>query len=278
MTNPLISGTLKEKIKWYIRAHGHSSIGGLNLIWTYFSYHRKKQTADIIEKAIHMFENFAKSDNLESEIKELQESVDMVENYLRKEQIEDDKKMEMLEILKGVKKNIQMIEQILNTPGYEEEFKLSRILLSAVIQLEKQYPDILYGDLIGPKKQGNRIRLSFKEPENEEKVKVCGYEMGLIFYNLLTNAVDAIKAEGNISVDIKYGDNIIINISDDGELITEEEIHKILHHREFSTKGRGHGHGLQIVWDILEKYDGSFNVISDKASNLVSFIITLSLK
>lgn len=281
MKNLLVSGDIKEKIGWYIKAHGHSSIGGLNLISTYFSFHGKQQQADVVEKAIGLFQNFADSDDLEKQLKDLESAILDVEKVIREEQIEEEKRSEMLDILGGVKKNISMIDKIIKNPGYEEKFKLSKILFSTSVQLLKQYPNVLHGDLVGDKGKdvGDRIKLNFKEPLKEKKILCCGYEMQLLLFNLLSNAVDAVKDKGNIYINMKYGKrNIGIDVSDDGKLISAKDIQKIVKHRKFSTKGRSHGAGLKIVYDILGKYKGKMNVKSNPITHLVTFSVQMPLR
>ena len=277
--NFLISSNINEKIKWYIKAHGHSSLGGLNLIWTYFEFNNKKEIAEKIHEGIVLFENFGNSNNLKKEDENLKDNIEEIKNIIEKEDIECNKKEELLEIMKGVKKNIERIEKIIENPNYEEKFKLEKILFSTIVQLLKRYPSVLYGDIIGNKGKdiGNRIKINVKKAE--EEVMCCGYEIQLLFFNLLSNAIDAIKEKGNIYIELDYKEEKLkIDISDDGDLINEEDVKKILEKKEFSTKGRDHGHGLRIIDNIIEKYNGTMNIISNKEKKLVTFSIVLPLK
>jgi len=277
--NLLISGNIKEKIKWYIKAHGHSSMGGLNLIWTYFDFNNKKETADIIDKAIKLFENFTGVEELNKQLKELDTSIINIEKTVCKENIDDGKKEEMLEILNGVKKNVIMLDKILQNPGYEEKLMLSKILFSTAVQLLKQYPDMLHGDLVGDKGAdvGNRIKLTVKESIEEKEILCCGYEIQLLLFNLLSNAVDAIEDKGNIYIEIVYEKDLVkITVCDDGKLLSEGDIEKIKQHKEYSTKGKDHGKGIKIIYDILEKYHGNLDIRTKE--ELVSFTARIPLK
>ncbi len=278
--NPLISGNVKEKIKWYIKAHGHSSMGSLNLIWTYLDFIGDKEKADKIAKAVKAFENFGESDNFRKELDALENTIDNVEKVINHEENEE-KRMEMVSLIYSVKRNLYRIEDIIKDPGYQEGFKLSKILFSAAIQLERQYPNTLYGDIVGNKGEyiGDRIKLNVKEPAEEEEIQCCGYEMQLLLFNLLSNAVDAINDKGNIYIEITYSKGIVrIDVSDDGKLISEEDIKKIAAHKEFSTKSRGHGRGLKIVNDILEKYNGALDLASDTSKHQVTCSIAIPLR
>ena len=282
MGNLLISGDIKEKIKWYIKAHGHSSIGGLNLIETYFSFTGKKEQAETVNKAIKLFQNFTDAKKLDEQVNNLRYSLNDVEKVISGEPIQE-KRDEMLEILSGVRKNVSRINKIIKNPGYEEKFKLNKILFSTAVQLLRQYPNTLHGDLIGEKGDdiGDRIKLIVKEPPKEKSILCCGYEIQLLIFNLLSNAVDALNianANGKINMNISYdNNNAVISVSDDGELIKKQDIEKILTKKKFSTKGREHGNGMKIIHDILGKYNGNLNVTSEKEKNLVTFTATITL-
>lgn len=279
MKNLLVSGDLKQKIQWYIKAHGHSSIGGLNLIWTQFNYSKRKYAADIVDKAIKLFENFTDSDDLAKQLKDLNTSISDVEEVIKAEELAKEKRTEMTEILDSVRKNVTRIEKIIKNPGYEEKFELSKILFSSAIQLLKHYPNTLYGDLIGEKGAniGDRIKIHVNT-QKEISLLCCGYEIQLLFFNLMSNAIESIKDKGNIFIEIRHQDNAVqISVSDDGKLIQEAYIAKITDHKEFSTKGTARGHGLNIINDIVERYKGNIKVKNDPAKHLVTFLITIPI-
>ncbi len=88
-----------------------------------------------------------------------------------------------------------------------------------------------------------------------------------VFINLIINAVEAIKAKGDISVKTKsrtdHKGAIEITISDNGRGIDHEALPYIFN-ENFSTKQGSSisGVGLFIVKNIIEKYGGSINVTS----------------
>ena len=268
MANYLVSGDVKQKIRWYIRAHGHSSIGGLNLIWTYFNYSGKVEIADAVHKAIECFEMFEKAEDVSEQHKVLEQLVLGVKEEIKSSGIDAEKKDEIEQILEGVKRNIERIGNIIQDPSYEEDFQLGDIIQSAITELLKRYPNVLYGDLVGEKGDhvGDRIRINFEEHENEKEILCCGYELQLLFFNLLSNAIDSIIEEsgkGNIWISFDYlEDNVRIEAADDGEMISQENIDKIIARKSFTTKGRKHGHGMKIIYDIIDKYKASMEIES----------------
>ncbi|WP_063974591.1 two-component system sensor histidine kinase NtrB [Domibacillus aminovorans] len=82
------------------------------------------------------------------------------------------------------------------------------------------------------------------------------------FYNLMTNALDAIEGEGNIKIEHYYKDgcNHII-ISDTGIGIPEEKIH-ILGTPFFTSKSEGTGLGLTQVFTTVQEHGGNIAVQS----------------
>ena len=103
--------------------------------------------------------------------------------------------------------------------------------------------------------------------------------MQLLLFNLLSNAIEAINEKGNIYIKTTYTKGMVrIDVADDGELISDENVKKIIAHKKFSTKDRGHGQGLKIVNDILEKYNGALDVTSDASKHLVTFSVTIPIE
>ncbi len=78
-----------------------------------------------------------------------------------------------------------------------------------------------------------------------------------IFWNLLLNAAEAIKGDGNIDLRMVASKDHFVNIvfSDDGSGIAPDVI-KSIFDPFFTTKPNGTGLGLSIIHSIVESYDG----------------------
>lgn len=95
-----------------------------------------------------------------------------------------------------------------------------------------------------------------------------------VFINLFANAVDAMKGEGALGIDVSTaGGEIVIRISDAGSGIPPENISRIFD-PFFSTKEKGTGLGLAIVYNIIEKHKGRITVESGLNKG-TAFTITL---
>ncbi len=123
-----------------------------------------------------------------------------------------------------------------------------------------------------------------KELGNLPMVECQPGKINQVFMNLISNAVQAIKAKGNPEVEeyltIKswYIDQQVkISIKDSGIGMSEETKQRIFE-PFFTTKdiGEGTGLGLSIVFSIIEKHKGTIEV-NTKLNGGTEFIITLNV-
>jgi len=113
------------------------------------------------------------------------------------------------------------------------------------------------------------LTMDFNVPEGLE-VTADKQRLQQVFINLLTNAMDAVGEEGvtAVSAEETYGPSgervVEIEVSDNGAGIAPEAL-KHIFDPFYTTKdvGRGSGLGLFIVYDIIERHDGSISVQSE---------------
>lgn len=108
------------------------------------------------------------------------------------------------------------------------------------------------------------IKLSI-EADRDYKVLVKKESFNMIFINLLSNGVDAIKDKGNILVKVSGEKEMLcMDITDTGRGIPKEVLGDIFN-PFFTTKGSTHGNGLglYIVYNEVEKMNGSIQVESE---------------
>lgn len=104
-------------------------------------------------------------------------------------------------------------------------------------------------------------------------------QINQVIMNLLVNAAHAIDDFGQIHIRTRTsGDNVIIEVEDTGQGISEENLNRIFE-PFFTTKpiGRGTGLGLSLSFNIIEKHNGRIDVDS-KPGNGTCFRITLPVK
>jgi CheY-like chemotaxis protein len=112
-------------------------------------------------------------------------------------------------------------------------------------------------------RQGKRIEVA---RNLSEVPPVAGNvsELREVFTNLVLNAVDAISAEGQITVCTHAeGGRVVASVSDTGQGMSPE-VKRRLFDPFFTTKGeKGNGLGMSIVYGIIRRHGGDIEVLSE---------------
>ncbi len=90
--------------------------------------------------------------------------------------------------------------------------------------------------------------------------------MKLVVMNLISNALEAVGAGGRIKVDIKENDRFGVLIISDSGMGMPEEVRKNIFNPFFTTKDKGVGLGLFIVYNIIKAHGGYVEVESAEGS------------
>ncbi|UCD17982.1 MAG: PAS domain S-box protein, partial [Candidatus Zixiibacteriota bacterium] len=117
-----------------------------------------------------------------------------------------------------------------------------------------------------PQESKKHIRI-IREFDRLPQITCYPDQLNQVFMNLLINAVEAIDAEGSITVSTHCEDDwVVIRFSDTGRGIKDEHRDKIFD-PGFTTKGSGVGTGLglSISYRIIENHKGSIEVSSEAA-------------
>ncbi len=96
-------------------------------------------------------------------------------------------------------------------------------------------------------------------------VECVASQLNQVFMNLLVNAGHAIEKEGVIKIKTwQEGENVIIQVSDNGKGIEPQHISKLFD-PFFTTKpvGKGTGLGLSLSFGIVQKHHGEIQVESE---------------
>ncbi|WP_421763790.1 sensor histidine kinase [Ekhidna sp.] len=150
-----------------------------------------------------------------------------------------------------------------NTESMTEKCDIHEIIENSLIMLQ---PKLKY--------KGNVVKDFAKDA-----LVITGNEGKLhqAFLNIIANAEQAIEKNGNITVrTIKSGKMITVEVEDDGEGISKENLKKISD-PFFTTKpvGKGTGLGLSITYKIIEDHSGSIMVSSKKGKGS-KFVISFN--
>ena len=107
------------------------------------------------------------------------------------------------------------------------------------------------------------VRLELELPDDMLVVSFDPYRFRQVLYNLLRNAFEASKPGGTVSIKAEKVKNktAVVKISDSGSGITKENIPKLFQ-PDFTTKDKGIGLGLSIVYEIIRSHGGTINISS----------------
>ncbi len=127
-------------------------------------------------------------------------------------------------------------------------------------------------------KQGtlSRIKIIKKFSTVNQKISAIPDQLEQVFFNLITNARDAMPNGGTITISASIEDKFAeITFADDGHGIPEDKMSSIFD-PFFTTKeiGKGTGLGLSICKEIIEGHGGNISVKS-KIDKGTEFIIRL---
>jgi PAS domain S-box-containing protein len=118
------------------------------------------------------------------------------------------------------------------------------------------------------------IEISIQE-KNEPFIHGNRNEIDQVFFNLLSNALDALPEGGMISIIIRNGDpgEVLVEFADSGEGIPDENRDQVFL-PFFTTKeyGKGTGLGLSIVARIVHEHGGRIEMESRKGQGTTFFL------
>ena len=147
-----------------------------------------------------------------------------------------------------------------------------------IISLKHLAKDIEYA--IKPTLNKN-VKIQFKFGKNLNSVVGNYSDLYRVFLNIITNSIEAVKGNGNITFSIKNNrakDKLIISLKDDGVGISKRRINNIFDVGNSSKNGKSQsGLGLSIVKNIIENYGGTIEVLS-KLKEGTEFVIILPAK
>ena len=135
-------------------------------------------------------------------------------------------------------------------PIQKDKFQLSDLMGN----IEKQYYSLL---------KEKSITLGLTQKWDGE-VNWDRNQMKQVLMNLIQNAAEAINNSGDIKIEIRNDENLVLlNISDNGIGMPKENLERIFN-LYFTTKASGTGIGLSIIQRIVHEHDGIISVESQE--------------
>jgi len=127
--------------------------------------------------------------------------------------------------------------------------------------------------LCGQSVKDKAVKVREEYDDIVEKIEVKDEKLFHAVYNIVLNACEAVRDDGEISIKAGKKDaGTIIEISSDSELSTGLMADKIFE-PDVTTKGKGRGMGLKIARDAIRNLGGEINVEAEEGK--IKFIIRL---
>ncbi len=189
--------------------------------------------------------------------------------FLAKTELEDtpnsEQKRNALESLDEIEKNIDYINKIVQDLQDYARPRNPKAEKSDIIEIIER---------ITKDSKPSNIQVSLKVAEEARKIQADSYYLNRIFYNLITNAIQAMPKGGNILIESKKeGNDVVLLVTDTGVGIPEE-VQAKLFSVMFTTKSKGQGFGLPVVKRMTESLGGTVTFESQVGKG-TTFIVRL---
>ena len=227
-----------------------------------------------------------------TELKSLEREVKRKENLAAIGELSANIAHEIRNPLASLKSSMEMLKE--GSLGEEHRDRLMSIALSEMdrlnhtitdfLQFSKPAPLSLSGfDLAEALKDVLDLLMNLERPEPVEfendlsgalPVKADHDKMKDVFWNLGTNALDAMPEGGKLRVSAKeQGGNVIIIFADTGPGVPDSEREKIFF-PFYTTKVNGTGLGLSTSYRVMEDHGGGIRIDNNPGGG-AAFVITL---
>lgn len=214
----------------------------------WISMERNKNILELSEVIFHDFKNIMATISGLTELSLITDEVEELKKYANKIKAATLDMNNALSIYYG------------HTAGYEDQTYRP----SPVYKIMREAVEMVKHRLACGSNSNRNIKLSVNILSTS-KVMCKEYDLKQCFLNLIMNSLDSMEKFGGVlTINIyndKDEDDILIEIEDTGEGISEENLLKIFN-TGFTTKEKGTGLGLRIVKNYVERLNGSINVSS----------------
>jgi len=177
-------------------------------------------------------------------------------SQIHREEVDDEETKKVLEIIEEEASLASKVVQGLLDFSRYREFKREAVQINEVIRKML--------NILKPQLQYKNIKLELNLDENLPEIQGDSAKLLDAFINIATNAIDAMKEGGRLSIRTGKSDGkVVVEIADTGMGIPEEHLSKIFD-PFFTTKevGKGTGLGLYITYSIINKHGGEIEVES----------------
>lgn len=173
------------------------------------------------------------------------------------------------EALKGVRSEVDRIDQTVGALLDRARPRVLSTKSSSLTEVVRRAVNVARAQVFGPS-DGGRIAVHFDAPSEPIIVSIDAAQLEDAVLNLIINAIEASEHNGSVNVRLFCStpaetndelDEVVIEVSDTGRGISEENLPRIFHPFFTTTKG-GTGLGLPAVRRIARAHGGRVEVKS----------------
>ena len=168
------------------------------------------------------------------------------------------------EALKGIRHEVERIDGTVRALLDRARPRALRSARTSLTELVWRAVSIARSQAVGAVGRGHRVHIEFEPPSEDIEPVADAAQIEDAVLNLIINAIEAIEGEGRVSVSIRraesdseaeFPEEAVLEVSDTGSGISEEDLARIFHPFFTTTKG-GTGLGLPAVRRIVRAHGG----------------------
>ena len=174
------------------------------------------------------------------------------------------------EALEGVRHQVERIDATVRALLDRARPRGHRPARTSLTEVTQRAVNLASAQLTGKAAWDNRVRLEFESPESDIELSADAAQIEDAVLNLIINAIEAIAGDGQVEVSIRLAENTtdeefqdeaVIEVSDNGRGINQEDLARIFNPFFTKTEG-GTGLGLPAVRRIARLHGGRIEVKS----------------
>lgn len=168
------------------------------------------------------------------------------------------------EALKAIRHEVERIDGTVRALLDRARPRALSLARTSLAELVWRAVSIARSQTVGAAARGHRIHIEFEPPSEDIEPLADAAHIEDAVLNLIINAIEAIEGEGKVAVSIRreqseseaeFDEEAVIEVSDNGSGISEENLARIFH-PFFTTTNGGTGLGLPAVRRIVRAHGG----------------------